>query len=110
MRGFRPNKEAKKSMGNSEVLIFPTQWYEVFLMTIIAAYSVGTPAIVSDIGNIGSIVKEGITGSKDLICYENYHRKSNKDEMLRTIKVGAIIDWLEPIEKRSKGRQLVNKR
>ena len=78
MRGFRPNKEAKKSMGNSEVLIFPTQWYEVFLMTIIAAYSVGTPAIVSDIGNIGSIVKEGITGSKDLICAV-YRLRNYKD-------------------------------
>ena len=52
---------------------------------------------------VDEYIKAG--GSKDLVCYENYHRKSNKDEMLRTIKVGAIIDWLEPIEKRSKGRQ-----
>ena len=57
---------------------------------------------------VDEYIKAG--GSKDLVCYENYHRKSNKDEMLRTIKVGEIIDWLEPIEKRSKGRQLVNKR
>lgn len=48
-------------------------------------------------------------GSLDLICYENYHSKSSKNERLETIKVKEIIDWLEPIEKRSKGRQFVNK-
>ena len=56
---------------------------------------------------VDEYIKAG--GSKDLVCYENYHRKSSKNEILGTIKVGEIIDWLEPIEKRSKGRQYVNK-
>lgn len=64
MLGFVLNEEAKKLIANSEALILPTQWYEGFPMTILEAYSVGTPVIVSDLGNAGSIVKEGITGSK----------------------------------------------
>lgn len=56
---------------------------------------------------VDEYIKAG--GFKDLVCYENYHSKSSKNEKLETIKVGEIIDWLEPIEKRSKGRQYVNK-
>lgn len=33
-------------------------------MSIVEAYSVGTPVICSDLGNTGSIVQEGITGCK----------------------------------------------
>lgn len=75
MRGFVPNKEAKKLIANSRALILPTQWYEGFPMTIVEAFSVGTPVICSDIGNVGSVVEEGETGCKfapdstdNLIC------------------------------------------
>ena len=64
MRGFIPNKEAKKLIANSRALILPTQWYEGFPMTIVEAFSVGTPVICSDLGNAGSLVEEGITGAK----------------------------------------------
>ena len=33
-------------------------------MSIVEAFSVGTPVICSDIGNAGSVVIEGITGTK----------------------------------------------
>ena len=33
-------------------------------MTIVEAYSVGTPVIGSDLGNTGSVVEEGSTGTK----------------------------------------------
>lgn len=62
--GFVPNKEAKGLIANSEALILPTQWYEGFPMTILEAYSVGTPVIVSDLGNAGCVVEEGVTGYK----------------------------------------------
>lgn len=64
MKGFVPNKEAKKLIANSKALLLPTQWYEGFPMTIVEAYSVGTPVIVSDLGNTDSLVIEGITGEK----------------------------------------------
>lgn len=64
MRGFVPNKEAKKLIANSKALILPTQWYEGFPMTIVEAFSVGTPVIGSNLGNTGSLIIEGITGVK----------------------------------------------
>ena len=64
LRGFVPNKEAKKLIANSKALILPTQWYEGFPMTIVEAYSVGTPVIGSDIGNVGDLIEEGTGGLK----------------------------------------------
>ena len=64
MRGFVPNNEALKLIANSKALVLPTQWYEGFPMSIVEAFSVGTPVICSDLGNAGSVVEEGITGYK----------------------------------------------
>lgn len=62
MRGFVPNTEAKQLIANSQALILPTQWYEGFPMTIVEAYSVGTPVIGSDLGNVGNLIEEGVSG------------------------------------------------
>ncbi|MCD8096234.1 MAG: glycosyltransferase family 4 protein [Ruminococcus sp.] len=62
MKGFVPNTEAKKLIANSKALILPTQFYEGFPMTIAEAYSVGTPVVGSDIGNVGDLIEDGITG------------------------------------------------
>lgn len=63
-RGSVQNAEVKKLMAESEALILPTQWYEGFPMSIVEAFSVGTPVICSDLGNAGSIVEEDVTGWK----------------------------------------------
>ncbi|WP_217302110.1 glycosyltransferase family 4 protein [Clostridium sp. 001] len=64
MKGFVPNSESRKIIANSKALILPTQWYEGFPMTIAEAFAVATPVITSDLGNAGSLIKEGITGCK----------------------------------------------
>lgn len=64
LRGFIPNTEVGKLIADSKALILPTQWYEGFPMTIVEAFSVGTPVICSDLGNAGSVVREGVTGCK----------------------------------------------
>lgn len=64
MLGFVPNEEAKKLIANSRALILPTQWYEGFPMTIVEAYSVGTPVVGSNFGNVGSVIVDGVTGMK----------------------------------------------
>ena len=45
-------------------MILPTQWYEGFPMSIVEAFSVGTPVLCSDLGNAGNIVEEGVSGYK----------------------------------------------
>ena len=62
MLGFVPNEEAKKLIANSRALILPTQWYEGFPMTIVEAYSVGTPVIGPNMGNVGSLIENEKSG------------------------------------------------
>lgn len=64
MKGFLKNEETLQYIASSKALILPTQWYEGFPMTIVEAFSAGTPVIVSDIGNSSSIVMNGVTGLK----------------------------------------------
>ena len=64
MRGFTPNAEVRRLMAQSRALILPTRCYEGFPVSIVEAFSVGTPVMCSDLGNAGSIVTEGVTGRK----------------------------------------------
>lgn len=64
MRGFISNEKVKELVSESSALVLPTQWYEGFPMSIVEAFSVGTPVVCSDLGNAGSVVKNGITGIK----------------------------------------------
>ena len=79
MRGFIPHAEIGKILAESRALVLPTQWYEGFPMTILEAYSVGTPVICSDIGSAGSIVVDGVTGLK--FIYNNSEDLTYKIKM-----------------------------
>ena len=113
MRGFVPNDEALKIIANSKALVLPTQWYEGFPMSIVEAFSVGTPVICSDLGNAGSVVEDGINGRKfkngnisELVkivnnqdiaaktVYEKYKEKYTEDinyETLKSIYMEIVI-------------------
>lgn len=78
LRGFLSNDKVRKLIACSKALILPTQWYEGFPMSIVEAYSVGTPVVCSDLGNVGSIVQEGITGCK--------FKSDSIDELANAIK------------------------
>ncbi|MDF5730697.1 MAG: glycosyltransferase [Rhizonema sp. PD38] len=49
-------------MQNASLLIFPSEWYEGFPMTVTEAFATGLPVIGSNIGGITEIVKEGYSG------------------------------------------------
>ncbi len=70
MKGFVPNENARVLISESQALILPTQWYEGFPMTIVEAFSVGTPVLGSDMGNVGSLIVEDRTGWKFLPTQE----------------------------------------
>lgn len=59
-------------------MILPTQWYEGFPMSIVEAFSVGTPVIGSDIGNVGSIIVNGVNGQK--------FTPSSSDELVECVR------------------------
>ncbi len=83
MRGFVSNIEARRIIAESKALILPTQWYETFPMTIVEAYSVGTPVIISDIDNVGNLIEEGVTG---------YRFKHNSAEHLKEVMTKSDFD------------------
>lgn len=64
MIGATAHDKVMELVSCSKATIIPTLLYEGFPMSIVESYSVGTPAIGSDIGNAGNIIREGITGYK----------------------------------------------
>ena len=64
LRGQVDHAAAVELMARSLAVVFPTQWYEGFPMTIAEAYSVGTPVIGPDMGNAGDLIEDGVTGWK----------------------------------------------
>lgn len=64
MLGQIDNSEVKRIVGESLAMVYPTQWYEGFPMAVAEAYTMGTPIIASDIGNVGNLVEDNVTGLK----------------------------------------------
>jgi len=60
--GFMDNQKVVELISESLAIILPTQWYEGFPMSIVEAYGYGTPVLGSSIGNVGSLVIDGVTG------------------------------------------------
>ncbi|QNL20683.1 glycosyltransferase family 4 protein [Hyphobacterium sp. CCMP332] len=87
--GFKERSELMQLISSAKALIFPSEWYETFGLTIIEAFSVGTPVIVSDIGGHSELVLEGINGfhfkagdPEDLnSVLEKFEDHENKDQM-----------------------------
>lgn len=76
MQGSKSHAEVLDAMSHAKALIFPTQWYEGMPMTIIESLSVGTPVIVSDIGNAAEMVTDD---------YNGYHFVYNDKESLKKV-------------------------
>lgn len=62
IKGYVSNQDVKQLLGESEAMILPTQWYEGFPMTILEAFSVGTPVLGSDLGNVGKLIVQNVNG------------------------------------------------
>lgn len=55
-------KEAEDQIAHARLQILPSEWFEGFPMVIREAFAFGTPAAVSDIGPLASIVQHGHNG------------------------------------------------
>ena len=62
LAGRVSHEEVLERMTQAWALVLPTQVYEGFPMTVVEAFSRGTPVIGTDIGNTGSLVKDGGNG------------------------------------------------
>lgn len=60
--GYKKGQELYDIVANAQFVVVPSQWYENNPMTIVEAYSFGTPVIGSDLGGIPEIIENGSTG------------------------------------------------
>ncbi len=60
--GYQKLDRVEQELKTSRGLIFTSEWLETFGMTIIEAFSTGTPAIAAKIGGAAQLVEDGING------------------------------------------------
>lgn len=53
---------AETEISRARLLVLPSVWFETFGMVLREAFAFGTPAAVSDIGPLPSVVEQGLTG------------------------------------------------
>jgi len=77
-RGNLPKDKIGKLINNSKFLIYPSECFETFGMTIVEAFNEGTLVLASNIGSIKSIIKNYYNG----ILFES----GNSHDLLKKIK------------------------
>lgn len=87
-KGFVSNENAKEIIAESKALVLPTQWYEGFPMVIVEAYSLNTPVIGPKLGNVGSLIVDGVTGYK-------YSPNNQHELQIALEKIGDMVDSVE---------------
>ncbi|MCH3973322.1 MAG: glycosyltransferase family 4 protein [Oscillospiraceae bacterium] len=85
-KGFQNRETILKELSTAEAMIFSSEWYEGFSMTLIEAFAAGTPVVCSNIGNSADIVQNAKAGclyklydAEDFIRQiENIERKNTE--------------------------------
>ncbi len=60
--GNRPHGEVVSLIENSAFLVFPSEWYEGFPLTLLEGMAVGRAVVASDLGTRREMVRDGETG------------------------------------------------
>ncbi len=60
--GSLSREKALFELASSDLLVFPSLWYETFGLTILEAASQGVPALVTNIGSQSLLVNDNVTG------------------------------------------------
>ncbi len=88
--GFKYGEELHNLIRNAQFVVVPSQWYENNPMTIVEAYSFGTPVIGSDLGGIPEIIDTVKTG----IIFEH----DNKESLIKAIRTANGMSNLDYVE------------
>ncbi len=60
--GWKSGAEVAAEMGRCRFMVMPSEWYEGFPMTLVEAFSMGRPVLVSRLGSMAEVVEDGVTG------------------------------------------------
>lgn len=110
--GRRTRDEVIQLMKRARVLIFPSEWYEGFPMTIVEAYAVGLPVIGARIGGMESLIRDTKTGfyfhpkdSKDLCAKIRIYLEDTA--LQRKMRAGARAEYVHNYSEDQNYRQLM---
>jgi glycosyltransferase involved in cell wall biosynthesis len=62
LEGHRPRLDVLHALTSARFLVFPSEWYECFPVTMAEAFACGAPVICSRLGAMTEIVNDGRTG------------------------------------------------
>lgn len=60
--GFKSGEEKCELLRNSLFAVVPSEWYEMFPLSLLEAYAASKPVVASDIGGLPYIVRNGKSG------------------------------------------------
>lgn len=63
-KGFVAKEKLQFLLEKTKAVVVASQWYETFGMIVAESFASHVPVIVGDIGNVGSLVDDGINGVK----------------------------------------------
>lgn len=93
MVGRVPRETTLEAMKEARFLIFPSEWYEGFPMTIAEAFACGLPVICSALGSMSEIVDEGKNGL--------HFQAGDSEDLAKKVQWA----WSHPEEMGEMGRQ-----
>ncbi len=62
--GLQSRAKVLEVIGNAELLVVPSEWYEGFPMVVAESFACGTPVLASRIGSLDELIEEGVRGKK----------------------------------------------
>lgn len=111
--GFKNPSEVIQLLESAAFIVMPSTWYEGLPMVLIEAFSVGTPAIVSNIGGMKEVVQDQYSGLHFNVAEsEDLLRKVNKlisdPQLLLNLSDGAKQSYFNNYDEKSNYRTLMN--
>lgn len=98
--GLKSRAETIEMIKNARFMVFPSEWYETFGLSILEALALGKPVIASNLGPRCELVQDGVNGllfeagnAEDL--REKVLCLSKDDELVKKLSVNARQSYLE---------------
>jgi glycosyltransferase involved in cell wall biosynthesis len=60
--GHVPRRTLDEAIAGSRAVVFPSEWYESYPLSIVEAMAFGKPVIASNLGGAATIVEDGVNG------------------------------------------------
>lgn len=106
-------KETQEQIARASLQILPSEWFEGFPMVVREAFAFGTPAAVSNLGPLPSIVQNGVNGlvfdaGNSAALLETVKCAWNNKGLLEELGTGARMEFLTKYNERTNYDTLMN--